>query len=64
MHLLWRIERYLRRSATTPTRLGRDALGDPRFVFDLRKGRMPKPATVARVSAWLDRCDPEASCRG
>ena len=55
MHLLQRIEAYLRRSATSPARLGRDALGDPCFVFDLRDGRQPRPATIARVSDWLDR---------
>jgi hypothetical protein len=54
MHLLRRIEIYMRRTATTPTRLGRDAVGDPRFVFDLRNGREPRPPTRARVHAWLD----------
>ena len=57
MHLLRRIETYLRRSATPPTRFGRDALGDPRFVFDLREGREPRAATVERVTAWLERCE-------
>ena len=60
MHLLRRIENYLRRSATPPTRFGRDALGDPRFVFDLREGREPRPATISRVTAWLDRCEAKA----
>lgn len=27
---------------------------DPRFVFDLRKGRDPRPETVARVRAYLE----------
>lgn len=55
MDLHRRIERYLRRSGTLPTRFGRDAVGDPRFVFDLRNGRQPRPSTKARVGAWLDR---------
>lgn len=55
MHLLRRIEIYIQRSATTPTRVGRDALGDPRFVFDLRNGREPRPETRFRVNEWLDR---------
>lgn len=50
-----RIELYLRRTRTAPTSLGRDALNDPRFVFDLRKGRKIGEATAARVNAWLDR---------
>lgn len=54
MSLLRRIEIYLRRTATPPTRLGRDAVGDPRFVFDLRRGREPRAPTRARVAAWLD----------
>ena len=55
MQLQRRIEIYLRRSGTTATRFGREVLGDPRFVFDLRKGRELRSPTAARVSAWLDR---------
>jgi hypothetical protein len=29
-------------------------VGDPRFVFDLRNGRDPRPQTIARVLAWLE----------
>jgi len=29
-------------------------VGDPRFVFDLRNGRDPRPRTVARVLAYLE----------
>lgn len=54
MHLLRRVEGYLRRSGTPPTRFGRDAVRDPRFVLDLRNGREPREATVRRVSAYLD----------
>ena len=55
MHLLSRIEKYLRASGTPPTRFGREAVGDPRFVLDLRNGRSPREATIARVEAHLDR---------
>lgn len=58
MHLLYRIERYLRATGMPPTRFGRDAVSDPRFVFDLRSGREPRPATERRVHAWLDGRDP------
>lgn len=57
MHLLRRIERHLRRSGTPPTRFGRDAVRDPRFVFDLRNGRMPGEATSGRVAAYLDEVE-------
>jgi hypothetical protein len=29
-------------------------MGDPRFVFDLRRGRDPRPGTIARVRAYLE----------
>ena len=53
MHLLSTIERHLRRTGTPPTRFGREAIGDPRFVMDLRRGREPRPVTIARVVAYL-----------
>ena len=55
MNLLRRIERHMRRHGLSPTRLGRAAAGDPRFVLDLRLGRTPRPETAARVLAWLGR---------
>jgi hypothetical protein len=54
VHLLREVETFLRHSEITPTRFGRNALGDPRFVFDLRNGRDPRPRTVARVLAYLE----------
>ncbi len=61
MHLLSLIERHLRNSGTAPTRFGRDAVNDPRFVLDLRAGRTPRPTTTARVSAYLAQCEGEAA---
>lgn len=55
MHLLRRIELYLRRSGTPPTRFGRDSVRDPRFVFDLRMGREPRAPTSRRVAEFLDQ---------
>jgi hypothetical protein len=57
MHLLYRIERHLRASRTPPTRFGREAVHDPRFVFDLRLGREPGPEVTSRVAAYLDRAE-------
>ena len=51
--LLHRVEEHLRITRTPPTRFGREALGDPRFVFDLREGREPRSITVARVLAYI-----------
>lgn len=56
MHLLREVEKFLRQNDTPPTRFGREAVGDPRFVFDLRNGRDPRPRTVERVLAYLEGC--------
>ncbi|HEX8258530.1 MAG TPA: hypothetical protein VF589_12940 [Allosphingosinicella sp.] len=60
MYLLKRIESYLRKSGTPATKFGREVLGDPRFVFDLRKGREPREATEARVASYIDAHEVEA----
>ena len=49
-----RIEQFLRRSGIRPARFGRDAVRDPRFVFDLRRGRELRPATAQRIRDYLD----------
>jgi hypothetical protein len=54
VHLLREVEKFLRQSDVAPTRFGREAVGDPRFVFDLRNGRDPRPTTIARVRAYLE----------
>jgi len=54
VHLLRQVEKFLRQSDTSPTRFGREAVGDPRFVFDLRNGRDPRPSTIERVRAFLE----------
>jgi hypothetical protein len=37
-----------------PTRFGREAVGDPRLISDLRNGRELRETTIARIHAWLD----------
>ena len=54
VHLLREVEKFLRQSDVPPTRFGREVVGDPRFVFDLRNGRDPRPRTIARVRAYLE----------
>lgn len=53
MTLLMKVERYLRQAEMTPSRFGRAAAGDPRLVFDLRKGREPRPEMAARLAAFI-----------
>lgn len=51
--LLHRIELYLRSTRTTPTRFGRECLGDPNFVTNLREGREPRRSTERRVLEFI-----------
>jgi len=53
--ILDRIDRYLRSTKSSASRLGRDALGDPNFVANLRDGRQPRQATLDRVLAFIER---------
>ena len=55
--LLHRVEAHLCATRTPPARFGRDALGDSRFVFDLREGREPRSQTVSRVLAYIEAHD-------
>lgn len=57
--LLHRVERYLQLHHMTPARFGREVMGDPSFVFDLKNGREPRAGTVARVEAYLAHGEPE-----
>jgi hypothetical protein len=59
--MLARVERFLRKSGVAPTRFGREAVRDPRLVFDLRNGREMRPATERRVSAYLSAREQELS---
>ena len=54
MHLLREVERFLRIREIPAARFGRDVMHDPRFVFDLRRGREPRIETVTRVRAYLE----------
>ncbi len=51
--LLRTIEIGLLEAGMTPSRFGREVAGDPRLVFDLRRGRRPSPQTEGRVRNYL-----------
>ena len=53
MNLLDRIEKHLKETHMAPSRFGRRAVGDPRFVLDLRDGRRPRARTLAKVENYL-----------
>lgn len=57
------VESFLDRAKITPTQFGRDAVGDPSFVPDLRGGRAPSLATVDKVLAFIRSREPLTSSK-
>lgn len=53
MKLVDRIELHLKEAHISATRFGRRAVGDPRFVLDLRLGRRPRRRTLEKVERYL-----------
>ncbi|MEJ2408094.1 MAG: hypothetical protein P8Y58_12360 [Novosphingobium sp.] len=51
--LLRQIERFLRKTDMPSAKFGRLAAHDPRFVFDLRNGRIPRETTAARIESFM-----------
>ncbi|MEP6867749.1 MAG: hypothetical protein ABJA20_04470 [Novosphingobium sp.] len=52
--LIRRIETFLRDTGMPWTKFGRLAAHDPRFVGDLRNGRLPRAATSERVEHFMN----------
>jgi hypothetical protein len=57
--LLNRIERYLLRTGMRPTTFGRVAAHDPMLICDLRRGRVLRWETEAKLTAFIDRKERE-----
>lgn len=53
MTVLVKIDRYLRQTGMPMTKFGRLAVGDPRLVHDLRRGRQPREPMVARIESFI-----------
>lgn len=51
--LIRQIERFLQETRMPWTKFGRLATRDPRFVEDLRNGRVPRAETRSRVEAFM-----------
>ncbi len=47
------VEKFIADRKMKPTKFGKDIVGDPRFVFDLRNGREPRTDTRQRVLAAI-----------
>jgi hypothetical protein len=52
--LIRSIEKFLRHHQMAATTFSRMATHDPRFVFDLRNGRSPRPETEQRVEHFMN----------
>ena len=57
--LLQRIERHLRCRRMTPTRFGREAVGDPNLVSQLKDGRELRAETVRRIVEYINENEVE-----
>ena len=51
--LIRSIEQFLRRHEMAATKFGRLAAHDPRFVLDLRMGRIPREHTEERIRGFM-----------
>ena len=48
-----KVAAFLARTEMKPSRLGRDAIGDSKFVFSFRDGRSPSLDTVAKLEKFM-----------
>lgn len=55
MTILMKIDRYLRQTGMPMTKFGRLAVGDPRLVHDLRRGRQAREPMVAKIETFIER---------
>lgn len=51
--LLLKIERFLAKTKMSAATFGLDAIGDPRFVYQLRRGREPRKGTIQNIISFL-----------
>lgn len=51
------VEEFLERTGFKTTEFGRQAVGDPSLVLNLRRGRSPTLATADRILAFIDESD-------
>lgn len=58
------IDSFLARHRMAPSRLGRDALGEPQFVTSLRAGRMPGLATLQKLGDFMRERDEQLTMAG
>ncbi len=59
MLVMQKIERFLRLNDIAPTTFGRLAVGDPRLIHDMRRGRMFRASMIRRVENFMKAYQPE-----
>lgn len=52
-----RVAAFLRRTRMSPSEFGERAIGDRKFLGDVRRGRSPRLATADRVLAFMAAWD-------
>ena len=52
-----RVDAFLERTGVAPATLGRQAVGDPNLVRELRHGRSPTLATADQLLAFMEGFD-------
>lgn len=53
--LIRKVENFLQTHKMAATKFGRLAAHDPRFVLDLRMGRIPRKKTEERTLQWMEQ---------
>jgi hypothetical protein len=53
-NLLHAMRRHCDQTSTAPSTFGRQAVNDPRLVFDLRAGRMLRAKTAERIRQYME----------
>lgn len=59
IELLASIDAFLARHNMAPTRLGREATGEPQLLDSIRNGRSPSMKVWRKIADWMARYDAE-----
>jgi len=52
--LFLEIHLFLKRRGMTADEFSRRALNDPKYLSEMKRGRTPKPATIAKIRAFME----------
>lgn len=60
-HFLSRVEAFLTSSRMKVAEFGRESVGDPNFVANLRRGRSPTLGTADKVLSYIEKLELDAN---